>query len=269
MPSNFPSDVRVFGTPNPKVSFSATGTSAALAEVIQGAGAPGALTAPNSSMYMDSTNGVWYLRTGGAWVQVPTAFAASVLTTQGDILYRDATGLQRLPAGSAGQVLVTGGAGANPSWGSAGGVGGVVDYAIGGTDVPGTSDTVTQSVTIPFAQLSDGKIVEVDVGLAVSSGGSGNTCSVNLAFSDEGAGNRSAGIIAADSATNLSVKFVYDGGTLYWLGQDGYAAGGALLIPVVTSKAVAADFTINAYLAWSGVNVSQAAAATAMTAAIY
>lgn len=192
--------------------------------------------------------------------------ASSVLTTQGDVLYRDASGLQRLPAGSAGQVLVTGGAGANPSWGSAGGV---VDYAIGGTDVPGTSDTVTQSVTIPFAQLSDGKIVEIDVGLAISSGGSGNTCTANLAFSDEGAGNRSAGIIAGDSATNLTVKFLYDGGTLYWLGQDGYSAGGTLLIPVVTSKAVAADFTINAYLAWSGANASQEAAATAMTAAIY
>ena len=38
------------------------------------------------------------------------------LTTQGDLVYRDGSGLQRLGAGTAGQVLQTGGAGANPSW---------------------------------------------------------------------------------------------------------------------------------------------------------
>ena len=42
----------------------------------------------------------------------------STLTTQGDILYRDASGLQRLGAGTSGQVLQTGGSGANPSWGT-------------------------------------------------------------------------------------------------------------------------------------------------------
>ena len=42
----------------------------------------------------------------------------STLTTQGDIVYRDASGLQRLGAGTSGQALITGGAGANPSWGT-------------------------------------------------------------------------------------------------------------------------------------------------------
>jgi hypothetical protein len=41
----------------------------------------------------------------------------TTLTTQGDLVYRDGSGLQRLGAGTAGQVLQTGGAGANPSWG--------------------------------------------------------------------------------------------------------------------------------------------------------
>jgi len=40
----------------------------------------------------------------------------STLTTQGDIVYRDASGLARLGAGTSGQVLQTGGTGANPSW---------------------------------------------------------------------------------------------------------------------------------------------------------
>jgi len=42
----------------------------------------------------------------------------STLTTQGDILYRDGSGLARLGAGTSGQVLQTGGTGANPSWGT-------------------------------------------------------------------------------------------------------------------------------------------------------
>lgn len=41
----------------------------------------------------------------------------TTITTQGDILYRDGSGLARLAAGTSGQALLTGGAGANPSWG--------------------------------------------------------------------------------------------------------------------------------------------------------
>ena len=40
----------------------------------------------------------------------------TTLTTQGDILYRDGSGLQRLAAGTSGQYLETKGTGANPEW---------------------------------------------------------------------------------------------------------------------------------------------------------
>lgn len=40
----------------------------------------------------------------------------TTLTTQGDIVYRNASGLARLGAGTSGQVLTTQGAGANPQW---------------------------------------------------------------------------------------------------------------------------------------------------------
>jgi len=46
----------------------------------------------------------------------------STLTTQGDILYRDASGLQRLGAGTSGQFLKTQGTGANPVWGTVEGI---------------------------------------------------------------------------------------------------------------------------------------------------
>lgn len=41
----------------------------------------------------------------------------TTITTQGDILYRDGSGLQRLAAGTSGQFLKTQGASANPVWG--------------------------------------------------------------------------------------------------------------------------------------------------------
>ena len=58
---------------------------------------------------------------GTYWDQMSSAGTdgtdiSTTLTTQGDILYRDGSGLQRLGAGTAGQVLQTGGTGANPSW---------------------------------------------------------------------------------------------------------------------------------------------------------
>jgi len=44
----------------------------------------------------------------------------TVITTQGDILYRDGSGLQRLAAGTSGNALVTKGSGQNPVWESVG-----------------------------------------------------------------------------------------------------------------------------------------------------
>lgn len=41
---------------------------------------------------------------------------ATTLTTQGDLLYRDGSGLARLGAGTSGQFLKTQGSGANPVW---------------------------------------------------------------------------------------------------------------------------------------------------------
>ena len=60
---------------------------------------------------------------------VPTPVSVALLldnalgTTQGSILYRSATAWVALPPGTAGQVLATGGAGANPSWAAGGGAG--------------------------------------------------------------------------------------------------------------------------------------------------
>lgn len=69
------------------------------------------LTAPTIADFTNAAHDHGDADDGGVLVA-----AAVGLTTQGDILYRDASGLARLPAGAAGYVLTTGGSGANPSW---------------------------------------------------------------------------------------------------------------------------------------------------------
>ena len=75
---------------------------------------------------------------GGGDVLTPAdidAIAVPASSAQGDVLYRDATGWTRLPAGTSGYFLKTQGVGANPIWAS--GAGGVSDF-LGLTDTPST-----------------------------------------------------------------------------------------------------------------------------------
>jgi hypothetical protein len=66
---------------------------------------------PTNATYFEQMSGAGTNGTNGTDL-------GTTLTTQGDLVYRDGSGLQRLGAGTAGQVLQTGGAGANPSWGT-------------------------------------------------------------------------------------------------------------------------------------------------------
>ena len=90
----------------------------------------------------------------------------TALTTQGDLLYRDASGVARLPAGTAGQVLKTGGAGANPSWVSASSV--LWEYkqanftaAAGGAYIINTT-TAGFTMTLPSAPADNDQVLFVD-----------------------------------------------------------------------------------------------------------
>ena len=77
----------------------------------------------------------------------------TTLTTQGDIVYRDASGLARLGAGTAGQALITNGTGANPSWGTV--AGGKVLQVVSSGLINVTSDTTSTSyVAVPSHSLA-------------------------------------------------------------------------------------------------------------------
>jgi len=70
----------------------------------------------------------------------------TTLTTQGDIVYRDASGLARLGAGTSGQALVTQGTGANPIWSSVGGTNTPAFHVYNNSDQNISHNTETQVV---------------------------------------------------------------------------------------------------------------------------
>jgi len=67
--------------------------------------------------------------------------------TQGDILYRNATGWVALTPGTSGQFLTTGGASANPSWTTASGSGSVTNIATG-SGLTGGPITTTGTISV-------------------------------------------------------------------------------------------------------------------------
>lgn len=89
--------------------------------------------------------------------------------TQGDIFYFAASGVPtRLPAGVANQVLKTGGAGANPSWGAAGGstfintysIGNVANYAVTGLSQYGIFCITLNTIT----SVNNGVTLRIEIG---------------------------------------------------------------------------------------------------------
>ncbi len=79
------------------------------------------------ALRIDAPGGIYGPKAAGAWPVSPlpgtsysqiSAFLDFLGTAQGDIVYRDASEWKVLPPGTAGQFLESGGAGANPSWGS-------------------------------------------------------------------------------------------------------------------------------------------------------
>jgi hypothetical protein len=106
---------------------------------------------------------------GGSAAPVPTTLTAlidnALGSTQGDILYRSGSAWTVLAPGSAGQVLQSGGAAANPSWATAGGSGTVtsVDVSGGSTGLTTSGGPITGAGTITLAGT-----------LAVASGGAGS-----------------------------------------------------------------------------------------------
>ena len=103
----------------------------------------------------------------------------TTITTQGDLLYRDGSGLQRLGAGTSGQFLKTLGTGANPLWGDAGG--GVLQAVWNGNDTAvGTSSSSyvasNNSVTITPSASSSKILVILSGSISVNNSSNDPWC---------------------------------------------------------------------------------------------
>ena len=89
----------------------------------------------------------------------------TVITTQGDILYRDGSGLARLGYGTAGQLLQTGGSGANPSWTNA-------PVGISGADMWRmiSNNSSAQDPITNLERVDDATFAKIGTGMSESSG---------------------------------------------------------------------------------------------------
>lgn len=92
-----------------------------------------------------------------------TTILDSIGSTRGNVIYRGASVWAALAVGTSGQVLTSGGAGADPSWTTAGGSGTVTSIA---TNNGLTGGTITSTGTIGLATIADARV------LANISGGS-------------------------------------------------------------------------------------------------
>ena len=117
---------------------------------------------------------------------------STTLTTQGDLLYRDGSGLQRLAKGTAGQVL-TGGSGANLSWGSAG------KNIVAGVDTTQRSVTSTVNLFDPTTLISKGAnsyyVIHANIimGTAEAGGMDDFNYEFDIQYSTDGGSNWSTG----------------------------------------------------------------------------
>lgn len=119
-----------------------------------------------------SAAGSKILRVNSGATAVEFAAVSGVLdglgSTQGDVLYRGASGWAALAPGTAGNVLTTGGAGANPTWASGGGGGGGVPPTVRGSGIQASS-AASYTVSWPAGTLAgDLALIFIGAGFQIS-----------------------------------------------------------------------------------------------------
>ena len=158
----------------------------------RGTYAGGTAYTPKDAVYY---NGTSYICTANTTGNLPTDTSywnkmaeggdvATTLTTQGDVLYRDGSGLQRLGAGTNGQFLTSGGTGANVSWttADAGKTLGVTQYSSATRTSLPNQDTYNFFDT-NYTQIKANSKLIIDINLI---GHTNNNGAVNFDFEYDG-----------------------------------------------------------------------------------
>jgi len=143
---------------------------------------------------------------------------ATTITTQGDILYRDGSGLQRLGAGTSGQYLETKGTGQNPVWStvSAG------EYSVHKIDSYNFQTNYATSSNTQYIDIAGGNTVSFQPTSTNDKIYISHTCAVYLNNSNSGC---DAFMMMKENSASIGssdIRLNYDGDHAFYIGNSGW-----------------------------------------------
>ena len=147
------------------------------------------------------------------WQLIAAGDSNAVVTTRGDISYRNASAPARLPIGVVGSVLTSNGL--EPVWSDAGSRGSLYVANNGSNTNPGTSLLPFKTIEYALSQATKGDVVTI-TGQTGGTGGISGTYSVT---STGGTGTGFAGRIVVDSSTVTATLTITNGGKNYTAGD--------------------------------------------------
>lgn len=168
---------------------------------------PGSFTTLNAASLTGLTTPLTAGQGGTGYTSLSAALDALLGNAQGTTAYRGSSGWVGLPPGSSGQVLTTGGAGANPSWGSASGGA----YTPAPTSPTSNTTLATSDADRPFFP----------------------TGTITLTMPNGGAGWKTGTIRNANTTSGLVTLAIPSGATL-----DGATNGTTILFPYQRARIV-------------------------------
>ena len=147
------------------------------------------------------------------WQLIAAGDSNAVVTTRGDISYRNASAPARLPIGVVGSVLTSNGL--EPVWSNAGSRGSLFVANNGDDTNPGTSLLPFKTIEYALSQASKGDVVTI-TGITGGTGGISGTYSVTATG---GSGTGFTGRIVVDSSTVTATLTITNGGKNYTAGD--------------------------------------------------